>query len=377
VQRQRIENLLRSERRSWPLADWRTRYLDHPLLRYLARRLVWEFEDGHTVTLAAWHDGRLVDVTGAPLQEPGAGATVRLWHPISSERDTVHAWQLWLEGRRVTQPFKQAHREVYRLTDAELTTGTYSNRFAAHILRNHQLQALCRERSWRYGLIPSFETPPAPYLDLLEWDVRAEVAVEPTGFEQGLESDAMVPLYVVTGHVRFLPLRAEVRDPVALADIPTLAFSEALRDVDLFVSVCTVGNDPNWRDRGPAAYEGYWTRDAFGELLSSGQGRRELLERLLPGLSIADRCSLSDRFLVVRGDLRTYKIHLGSANILMEPDNQYLCIVARAGDAFSGRLYLPFEGDQILSLILSKAFLLANDSAIQDRSILSQIKGRI
>lgn len=47
---------------------------------------------------------------------------------------------------------------------------------------------------------------------------------------------------------------------------------------------------------------------------------------------------------MVRGDLRTYRIHLGSAN------------------------------DERLSLILSKAFLLADDTAITDGTILRQIR---
>ncbi len=75
---------------------------------------------------------------------------------------------------------------------------------------------------------------------------------------------------------------------------------------------------------------------------------------------------------MVAGDLRTYRIHLGSANILMEPDGSYLCIVpARASS--DGKVFLPFEDDR-LSLILSKAFLLATDTKITDESILMQIK---
>ncbi|MFC9630670.1 hypothetical protein ACFTY8_15565 [Streptomyces mirabilis] len=87
---------------------------------------------------------------------------------------------------------------------------------------------------------------------------------------------------------------------------------------------------------------------------------------------IDGRCTLDGRFLIVRGELRTYKIHLGSANILMQPDDSYLCIVParRSGD---GKVFLPFEDDR-LSLILSKAFLLAADTEITDASILTQIK---
>jgi hypothetical protein len=81
--------------------------------------------------------------------------------------------------------------------------------------------------------------------------------------------------------------------------------------------------------------------------------------------------------LVVRGDLRTYKIHLGSGNILMAPNDQYLCIVPGRGTAARGQaehLFLPFEGDQTLSVILSKAFLLLEDSKITDANIMNQIR---
>jgi len=75
--------------------------------------------------------------------------------------------------------------------------------------------------------------------------------------------------------------------------------------------------------------------------------------------------------------MRTYKIHLGSGNILMEPNDQYLCIVPRQGEpANSSPVLLPFEGDCTLSIILSKAFILAEDAKIKDPTITQQIKPR-
>jgi len=59
----------------------------------------------------------------------------------------------------------------------------------------------------------------------------------------------------------------------------------------------------------------------------------------------------------VCGQLRTYKIHLGSGNILMESNDQYLCIVPdRKPDRTKEmeNVFLPFEGDSLLSVILSK-----------------------
>ena len=58
----------------------------------------------------------------------------------------------------------------------------------------------------------------------------------------------------------------------------------------------------------------------------------------------------------------------------MEPNDQYLCIVPdRSTKSVPNDLYLPFEGDQTLAVILSKAFLLAADDKIQDPSITRQI----
>ncbi len=103
-----------------------------------------------------------------------------------------------------------------------------------------------------------------------------------------------------------------------------------------------------------------------------------MLARLIPRLKVADRCHLTERFLVVRGDVRAYKIHLGSGNILMGPNDQYLCIVPARGatDGWpGGKVFLPFEGDGTLAIILSKAFLLAEDKEIRDPTIVRQIYG--
>jgi len=161
-----------------------------------------------------------------------------------------------------------------------------------------------------------------------------------------------------------------------LDQIPPLVFSEIMRDVDLFVGVASVGNDPNWQDGGPdGRFGAYWHDFSFGNLNATAQTRRSVLESLLPRLTkIRNRCQLSARFLVVRGDIRTYKIHLGSGNILMEPNDQYLCIVpSRSSDGPTKDVFLPFEGDATFSIILSKAFLLAEDRKIKDPTIARQI----
>jgi hypothetical protein len=400
AQSERLDGMFLLEK-SWPLGAWRERYLDHPLVGTLARRLIWTFgnADGPE-QVGIWRDGALQDVTGRPFQ-PSAETTVRLWHPIGREVTETLAWRAFLEQHAIRQPFKQAHREVYLLTDAERRTGTYSNRFAGHVLRQHQFNALCAARGWRnkLRLLVDDSYPPARR-DLPHWGLRAEYWIEGIGDDYGRDTnESGAFLRIATDQVRFyrigavensahaggggyttdtpVPGPAAVDMPLALDQIPALVLSEVLRDVDLFVGVGSVGNDPNWQDGGPEGrFRTYWHAYSFGELSETAKTRRAVLERLIPRLKIAERCSFSDKFLVVRGDLRTYKIHLGSGNILMEPNDQYLCIVQARGSSADAadKVFLPFEGDSTLSLVLSKAFLLAADKKITDPSITRQIE---
>ncbi len=392
AQRERLDTLFLSQK-TWPLSVWRERYLDHPLVGTIARRLIWSFTSKGRTIDGCWHDGKLLGSNGKPLNLKDE-SLASLWHPIGHAMEEVLQWRDWLERREVIQPFKQAHREVYLLTDAERRTRTYSNRFAAHVLRQHQFHALCAARGWknRLRLLVDDSYPPAHRL-LPAWGLRAEFWIEGAGDDYSRDTnEAGAFLYLTTDQVRFYAIDApqlyahadgggygrwgqQSDEPLPLETIPPLVFSEILRDVDLFVGVASVGNDPNWSDGGPGGrYRDYWQSYSFGELSATAQTRRTLLERLLPRLKIADRCSLSERFLNVNGDLRSYKIHLGSGNILMTPNDQYLCIVPKQTTAGHERLFLPFEGDGVLSVILSKAFLLAEDTKITDPTIVSQIK---
>ncbi|MCA6093015.1 DUF4132 domain-containing protein [Streptomyces sp. SCA3-4] len=387
AQAERLDRLFLSRRR-WTYAAWRERYLDHPLVGTLSRRLLWTV-DG---TACGYADGALRTLDDTEVR-PEPGAPVEPWHPTGHDPGEVLAWREWLERHAITQPFKQAHREVYLLTDAERTTRVYSNRFAAHVLRQHQFNSLAAARGWNNKLRLCVDDcyPPATR-ELPEWGLRAEFRVD--GIEDGAGADITDSgsyLWLSTDQVRFYPIDAPMHyahagsgdyrldwnqpavEPIPLADVPPLVLSEVMRDVDLFVGVASVGNDPTWHDGGPEGrFREYWTSYGFGELSQSAETRRALLSRLVPRLAAADRCTVEGRFLHVRGDLHTYKIHLGSGNILISPHDRYLCIVPKgAGPGDAG--YLPFEGDRTLSVILSKAMMLARDTEITDPTITSQL----
>jgi uncharacterized protein DUF4132 len=347
-----------------PYERWRTEFAAHPLGRPLAERLIWEVE----VAPGEWRaalpaDGGLLDSAGRPFGAVDAGTAIRLWHPVRARLDEIRAWRDLLIARQVRQPFKQAFREIYLLTPAELETRVYSNRFAAHILTYQRLYALFKARGWTTARMLG------PWDGGDEADATRELAGRRwrarffhSYVESGLAS---------TDQVRFECRTDGAWREAALAEVPAVVFSEAMRDVDLFVGVTSIAADPEWADGGEDRHVDYWRRESFGELAVTAQVRRDALARLLPRTRLASQVELTDRFLRVHGSLRTYKIHLGSANILMEPDDAYLCIVRSPSGA--DRVFLPFA-DERLALILSKAFLLADDAAIDDETILRQIK---
>lgn len=369
--RARLQRLF-IEDRAWKFEDFLKRYINHPLVAVAARRLIWNFENGGIRQAATWHGNGFVTHNDQPVANLNDATVVSLWHPIDSSPDEVLEWRRWLEENHITQPFKQAHREVYVLTDAERKTKTHSHRFASHIVLQHQFQSLCSQRSWRYRLQGEFDSFNEATVQLPNTDINAIFSAEPL---EGAVSAHGIFLYLTTGSVRFV--RDESPFPIPLDQISPKHFSEVMRDVDLFVGVCSVANDPNWVDHNPSLVDGSdWLRSAFGELSATAETRREVLTHVVPRLKIADQCRFEGRYLVVKGSQREYKIHLGSSNVLMSPNDQYLCIVPKTGAAVkkADRVYLPFEGDQTLALILSKAFLLADDATIKDPTILHQIE---
>lgn len=364
AQRARIEKIFLAKR-EWQFTEWHKLYIKNKLLAFFGTKLIWSFTLNDKTTNAILYDGKFVNPDGI-LDIDFDKTKVELWHPVLSSVNEVQSWRNWLIEKEIRQPFKQAHREIYILTDAEKTTNSYSNRFAGHIVRQHVFNALCRERGWTYQLQGQWDSYNIPSLYLPAWKYRVEFWVETDGVSDYANQNGIFD-YLQTDQVRFYDENSQVD----MEDVPVIVFSETLRDVDLFVGVTSIGADPNWRDGGPERFHGYWSNFSFGELATSGVERKLLLENLIPKLHIRDKCSFEGNFLVVTGKLRIYKIHMGSGNILMKPNDQYLCIVANRKQ--EQNVFLPFEGDSMLSTILSKAFMLANDDKIKDKTIISQI----
>lgn len=373
AERHRVERAL-AEERLWRWHQVEEFFLDHPVTGVHGRRLIWQILQGPAGTPVRTAGGwELTDPLGRRIQ-PRADTPMRLWHPIEETVEEIRGWRDHLLRIGLRQPFKQAFREVYLLTPAEEESGTLSNRFAGHRLRYGQAKALLSERGWTGLSLGHWDGAGGSeqgeaVKEVLGWQARWDMHLPWDSWEtDGYDAPAA---FCLSGPIRFHRTgedpsqEEEFPGPAPLTEVPPLVLSEAMRDADLAVGVSSVGLDPQGQGD-------YWHSYNFGDLTETAEMRRDALTRLLPRLRVADRAELTDRFLRVRGDLRTYRIHLGSGNILMEPNDAYLCVVP---GATSDHVFLPFEEEGgMLSVIVSKALLLAGDAAITDPSITRQIR---
>ncbi|MBB3696026.1 DUF4132 domain-containing protein [Flammeovirga yaeyamensis] len=378
-QKQRIDNQFILDR-NWDYTSFKKYYIEHGVLYPIVSKLIWIFTKNERSVDAIYKDSQWYTVNDEVVDWIDNNTTVKLWHPVHVEEDNILQWRTKMIDLEWKQPIKQAFRELYLLTDAELSTKSYSNRMAAHIIKQHQFNALSSLRDWKYSLMGAFDDGidadmASKYLP--EYGLTAQFFIDEIVSDDDF-NDTGIWLHVATDQVKFINKDNQTVD---LADVPKVVFSEIMRDVDMFVGVCSVGNDPQWMDNNGdrQIHRGYWQSYSFGDLNEIAKTKKSILENLLPRLTkLKGKAEINGKFLIVKGDLRTYKIHIGSGNILMEPNDQYLCIVpARSAETKAEKVFVPFEGDRGLSIVLSKAFLLVDDKKITDSTITSQINRQL
>ena len=108
---------------------------------------------------------------------------------------------------QIQQPFKQAYREIYILTDAEINTRTYSNRMASHILKQHQYVTLAKGRNRKSRLIGAWDGGDSDTAELMlpEYKIKVEFWVNSLNADEEY-NDSGIWNYVTTDQVRFVAL---------------------------------------------------------------------------------------------------------------------------------------------------------------------------
>ncbi|MBB6051202.1 DUF4132 domain-containing protein [Armatimonas rosea] len=304
--------------------------LQHPLLAPLLRSLVFVGTDCRLV----W---------GEALPHTGEW---RIAHPVDlAQTGEWHTWQAACFAQERVQPFKQLFRELYVLTDAEKTErGDGSVRYQGHQVQTRQALALLGKRGWLTG----HDGESAPRKTFHTANLSVEVELDDLwgtpGEVEGLTIDT----------VRFT--QKNQWQALPLDQVEPRLFSEAMRDLDLVVSVAPVGGvDPE-------------------ASLSTVAMRAALVTEAARLLRLSN-VRVETNHVLIDGSLGQYSVHLGSASVHRLPGG-FVCIVPVQNQQ-RGRLFLPFvDSDPRTAEVVSKVLLLARDQEIRDPSILEQLLPR-
>ena len=368
-------------RREWHVEDFLDCYVRHPVTGWLACRLVWTFRsaDGGTVFGIPDRDGETLRTAEGTVHLP-AFSIVRLTHPVLLTPGELTRLRTLADELGIIQPVRQLWRETYQVSAAERETALYSERYAGHILRFNQAYGLARRRGWAGGFLSGAwdggDTAVARR-DYPQAGLRASWEIA----ELGHASSEVAVELCLTGQVAFSALADQVRAPVPLVDVPPEIFSEAMRDLDLVVSVTTVANDPLWFEdyHSYPDLDQYWQRVAQGGLDQLRTHRRALVARFFPDQAPGGKFELTASDLIVRGALATYRIDLATANVRMEPGGKWLSFDTRRPKEAALRHDIYYEpgldDDEIFQRIIVRAAVLADDEQLAGRKLLKQIRG--
>ncbi|WP_042477589.1 DUF4132 domain-containing protein [Bacillus ndiopicus] len=299
--------------------------LEHPVLAPMLEKLY--IVSGSTIGLIK--NLELADDAEARIAHPYDLFASKRWADIQHEVFT----------NKIIQPFKQVFRELY-VVNADEQDKNVSSRYAGHQIQPQKTLALLKTRGW----IASYDEGLRKIY--YEQDIVVTIYAMADWFSP---ADIEAP---TIEYVAFYNRRTG--KSISLQDVPPLIFSEAMRDVDLVVSVAHVGGvDPE------ASFSTIETRAAIV---------RELTQMLK-----LTKVSVEKQHVIIEGSLARYSLHLGSGTV--HKIGGAMMPILAVQSQHRGRIFLPFaDEDPRTAEIMSKIVMLSEDNKIKDPTILQWIK---
>ena len=225
VQTFRLEQDMIAGRR-WSVEAWTRLLRDHPLLVSFTRRLVWGvYDDDALVTAFRTAEDRTLLTKDGDMKLRG-DERIGLVHPLHLSEADLAAWGESLADYEIIQPFAQLGRPLYRVEDAE-RDATFVTRFANTKFKSGVLRDVLVRGGWdRDSAFLRKEYERRFGND----DVWAIATMEP-GVQAGMATYDAYDQTIATIEFREKKGGGKSRTPMTLAEVPPVAFSEALRDV--------------------------------------------------------------------------------------------------------------------------------------------------
>ena len=267
--------------------------------------------------------------------------SVYIAHPVELKKSGLLTSAIeYVARRNIRQPFKQVMREIYTKTELELTQEEVL-RFKGFEVDLKKCVATLKGKGW--GVCEEIGLRKIYYRS----DVVAAIFREFDLFYTADYTNVNRELHGIYF------LRRKSGEIIPIKDVDDITFSETLRDVDLMVSISS-----------KVIYD-------FDLAMSTVEMRHEVLKSIAGILGLTNVSFLKDN-IKVEGKLGTYVVNIRTGLVFKEGKGNLALETVYSVDK---PILLDFvDEDPMTADIISKAIVLANDSAIKDTAILREIK---
>ena len=225
----RLELAMVGQRR-WQKADFELFFLEHPVMRFLAARLVWgvyaegRFVEGFRIA----EDWTLADAEDALYTLP-EGATVGIAHVLAMPIEAQAAFGQIFADYEILQPFRQLGREIHTLT-ADEQQGNKIVRFADKAVATGSVMGLVN-RGWERGQAQDGGWV-GDFIKPLGAGLCAVASLDPGTVVGDMSYEPKQRITEITVH-NVTENRWNWGDALPLASLDPVMTSELLRDIDL------------------------------------------------------------------------------------------------------------------------------------------------
>ena len=282
-----------------------------------ARRLIWQFSEGDRSRARRLARRPIVDANDQALDWLSPACSVRLWHPPRLRPSSCSTGGNGSSTHRRTALQAGAPRGLHpdrcRTRHARTRTGS-----PATCCCSISSRPSVENAAGNTGCKGDWDSANTPTRRLRRWGLDVEFWVEaPEG-----------PIDDWRSHTRVFTGRAHRSGPLQSRGPPSIGGRAAARVLRSHAGRGSIRGRVQRRQRsdvggpGPRAVRRLLAGYAVGELSESSKTRRAVLEALIPRLEIATGCRSRSASSWSAAISQTYKIHLGSGNVLMEPGSQ-------------------------------------------------------
>ncbi|MDO9436655.1 DUF4132 domain-containing protein [Hydrogenophaga sp.] len=220
-------------RRRWAAADFKLFFLEHPLMRHMATRLVWGVYGAQGALVSGFRvaeDGTLADADDV-LTTLDDQMQIGIAHVLEMPPTLQAAFGQVLADYEIVQPFRQLSRETHAMTPDELQ-GRNITRFGNRTVEIGSLMGLVN-RGWTRGEAEDggwFST----FTKTVEDGLEVQIEIDPGAVLGDLNEE---PEQRITGIVLRRVGDWDLQHPAHYGQLHPITVSELLRDVEWLPSV--------------------------------------------------------------------------------------------------------------------------------------------